>query len=111
MTGNLLVIIGPTASGKSTLAMRIAKTVRAEILSADSMQVYRGMDIGTAKPTPQEQEMVRHHLIDVASPEEIFSVAKFVSAADEIIADAAKRNVPLIVTGGTPLYFKALFQG
>jgi tRNA dimethylallyltransferase len=107
----MLVIIGATASGKSALAMRLAEEVGGEILSVDSMQVYRGMDIGTAKPTPDEQRRVRHHLIDVVEPSETFTVVRFVELADAVIADARKRHVPLIATGGTPLYFKALFEG
>src|SRR5438477_9349286 len=104
----LLAIIGPTAAGKSALAMEVARQTGAEILSADSMQVYRGMDIGTAKPTRAERAEVVHHLIDVVEPSETFTVARFVEMADERIA-AAKR--PLIVVGGTPLYYKTLFEG
>ncbi|MDB5174231.1 MAG: tRNA dimethylallyltransferase [Phycisphaerales bacterium] len=107
----MLVILGPTASGKSDLAMALARTNRAEILSIDSMQVYRGMDIGTAKPTPAERSEIRHHLIDGVDPNEVFTVARFVESADAVIADAARRGVPLIATGGTPLYYKALFEG
>jgi tRNA dimethylallyltransferase len=107
----MLVIAGPTASGKSAVAVEIARRTGAEILSVDSMQVYRGMDIGTAKPTPDEQRLVRHHLIDVVESGEQFTVARFVDLADEVIADAAARSTPLIVTGGTPLYYKALFEG
>ncbi len=107
----IIVILGPTASGKSALAMAVAERAGAEILSADSMQVYRGMDIGTAKPTAGEQRRVQHHLIDVADPADAFTVAQFVERADAVIADAAARGVPLIVTGGTPLYYKALFEG
>jgi tRNA dimethylallyltransferase len=104
----LLAIIGPTASGKSALAMEVARKTNAQILSADSMQVYRGMDIGTAKPTREEQKEIRHHLIDVVEPSETFTVARFVEMADRIIATA---KTPLIVVGGTPLYYKALFEG
>src|SRR3954469_25652064 len=100
----IFVIIGPTASGKSTLAMALAQQIGAEILSVDSMQVYRGMDIGTAKPRRQEQARGKHHLVDVAEPNETFAVARFVETADAIIADAAARKVPLIATGGTPMY-------
>lgn len=107
----ILVVVGATASGKSALAMEVARRWGAEILSADSMQVYRGMDIGTAKPTLAEQAQVVHHGIDVATPDEVFTVARFVELADAVIADAARRKVPLIVTGGTPLYYKALFEG
>jgi tRNA dimethylallyltransferase len=107
----ILVILGPTASGKSALADELARQGGAEILSVDSMQVYRGMDIGTAKPTAAERARVPHHLIDVADPNELFTVAKFVELADGVIADAARRGVPVIATGGTPLYYKALFEG
>jgi tRNA dimethylallyltransferase len=107
----LLVILGATASGKSALAMAVARRSAAEILSADSMQVYRGMDVGTAKPTAAERSEVRHHLIDLVGPDETFAVARFVELADPAIADAGARGVPLIVTGGTPLYYKALFEG
>jgi tRNA dimethylallyltransferase len=91
--------------------MAVARQRGGEILSVDSMQVYRGMDIGTAKPTAAERAEVIHHLIDVVGPDEPFTVAQFVERADCVIADARARNVPLIVTGGTPLYYKALFQG
>ncbi len=107
----IIALIGATASGKSAVALELAERVGAEILSVDSMQVYRGMDIGTAKPTPEEQRRVRHHLIDVVEPNEGFAVARFVEHADAIIADAKQRGVPLIATGGTPLYYKALFEG
>ena len=108
---SILVILGPTASGKSALAMEVARRRGGEILSLDSMQVYRGMDIGTAKPTVAERAEVVHHLIDVVEPSEAFTVARFVSLADQVIADAAARQVPLIASGGTPLYYKALFEG
>src|SRR5690349_14512912 len=108
---DITVILGPTASGKSALAMDLARRVGSEILSVDSMQVYRGMDIGTAKPTATERRDVPHHLIDVVAPNETFTVARFVELADAVIADAARRGVPLIATGGTPLYYKALFEG
>ncbi len=107
----LIVILGPTASGKTALALAVAKQIGAEILSVDSMQVYRDMNIGTAKPAIEEQDGVKHHLIDLVHPNESFAVSQFVEMADAIIADAAKRNVPLIATGGTPMYYKALFEG
>jgi len=110
-TQPILVILGPTASGKSELAMEIARRSHAEILSVDSMQVYREMDIGTAKPNALEQRDVQHHLIDIVEPSETFTVARFVQLADAVIQDAQSRNVPLIATGGTPLYYKALFEG
>lgn len=104
----MMVILGATASGKSDLAMAVARRVGGEILSADSMQVYRGMDIGTAKPSREERAEVRHHLIDVVGPDEPFTVARFVEMADAVITSAQR---PIIVTGGTPLYYKALFEG
>lgn len=107
----MMVLVGPTASGKSALALALAERWNAEILSADSMQVYRGMDIGTAKPTLVERGRIRHHLVDVVEPTESFTVARFVELADAVIDDARARDVPLIVTGGSPLYFKALFEG
>lgn len=110
-TSPICVILGPTASGKSALALALAERMGAEILSVDSMQVYRGMDIGTAKPTADEQRRVRHHLIDVVDPSETFAVSRFVELADAVIADARARRVPLIVTGGTPMYYKSLFEG
>ena len=108
---SIYAIIGPTASGKSDLAMALARQTGGEILSVDSMQVYRGMDVGTAKPTAAERREVRHHLIDVVDPTEPFTAARFVELADAVIADVRSRNVPLIAVGGTPLYFKVLFQG
>ena len=106
-----IALIGPTASGKSAVAMAVAEALRGEILSVDSMQVYRGMDVGTAKPSAHERARARHHLIDVAEPDEVFTVARFVELADAVIADAAAHGTPLVIAGGTPLYFKALFEG
>ena len=106
---SILAVLGPTASGKSALAFELARRTGADILSVDSMQVYRGMDIGTAKPSRAEREAVRHHLIDVAGPDETFTVARFVELADRVIEQAGSSR--LIVTGGTPLYYKALFEG
>ncbi len=91
--------------------MTLGKATGAEILSVDSMQVYRGMDVGTAKPSAAQRQEVRHHLIDLVEPFETFTAARFVECADTVIADASKRGVPLIATGGTPLYYKSLFEG
>jgi tRNA dimethylallyltransferase len=110
-SSQIFVLIGPTASGKSSLAMALAERLHAEILSVDSMQIYRGMDIGTAKPTRDEQAKVRHHLIDLAEPNQTFAVSRFVELADQVITDASKRGVTLVATGGTPMYYKALFEG
>lgn len=107
----LLVILGPTASGKSALAMAVARACGAEILSVDSMQIYQGMDIGTAKPTARQRQEIRHHLLDVARPDEKFSAAKFVEMAERTIVEGNSRGAKLIATGGTPMYFKALFEG
>jgi tRNA dimethylallyltransferase len=107
----IFVILGPTASGKSALTMALAQRAGGEILSVDSMQIYRGMDIGTAKPSPDERRRVAHHLIDLVEPDEPFAVARFVEHADQVISEAARRGVCLIATGGTPLYYKALFEG
>ena len=111
LTGPIIVLLGATGAGKSAIAMDVAQRTGAEILSVDSMQIYSGMDVGTAKPSMQEQQLVRHHLIDVALPNESYTVAKFVESADAVIADAAARGVPLIATGGTPMFYKALFHG
>ncbi|GFE62449.1 tRNA (adenosine(37)-N6)-dimethylallyltransferase MiaA [Geobacter sp. AOG2] len=107
----LLAVVGPTATGKSELALRLAREVDAEIVNADSMQVYRGMDIGTAKPTPEQRAGVPHHLIDVAEPDRLFSAADFAEAADEAIRAVTARGKRVIVVGGTGLYIRALLKG
>jgi tRNA dimethylallyltransferase len=108
---SLFAVIGPTASGKSAFAHALAKRVGGEILCVDSMTVYRGMDIGTAKPSQADRTEVRHHLIDAVDPSESFTVAQFVALADAVIVDARARGTPLVAVGGTPMYFKALFEG
>ena len=105
------MILGPTASGKSDLAMAVAAAIGGEILSVDSMQVYRAMDIGTAKPIAAERTAVVHHGLDLCDHTESFTVARFVEMAERTIADCEARRVPLILTGGTPLYYKSLFEG
>lgn len=107
----VLVICGPTASGKSELAFRLACELNAEIVNADSMQVYRGMDIGTAKPTPQQRALVPHHLLDIVYPDHPFSAADFADAADAAIRDIVARGKRVIVAGGTGLYIRALLKG
>lgn len=107
----LLIICGPTASGKSDLALRLARELDAEIVNADSMQIYRGMDIGTAKPSAAERAEIRHHLIDVADPDRLFSAADFAIAADGAIRDITSRGKRVIVVGGTGLYLRALVSG
>ena len=106
-----LCLAGPTASGKTALALALAERVPLEIVSVDSALVYRGMDIGTAKPGPAERAAVPHHLIDIADPTEPYSAARFVADANRLIdAIRARGRVPLLV-GGTMLYFKALREG
>lgn len=107
----LLVIGGPTGSGKSDLALRLAEEIGAEIVNADSMQVYRGMDIGTAKPSPEELARVPHHLIDIVSPDQDFTASEFRRAATAAIEDIDRRGKKAIVVGGTGLYLRALLEG
>lgn len=102
------MIVGPTAVGKTDLSIQLAKQFNGEIISGDSMQVYRGMDIGTAKATPEEQRQVPHHLIDIKDPEESFSVAEFQKLALEAIADIQSRGHLPILVGGTGLYVKSV---
>ena len=111
MRPRLVVIVGPTASGKSRLAIDVALAVGGEIVSADSQQVYRGMDIGTGKVSEAERTLVRHHLIDVCDPHEDMTAARFTELADRAIADAAARGTPVVVAGGTGLYVRALLLG
>lgn len=111
MKPNVLVICGPTASGKTALAVALAQRFDGEVVSADSMQVYRGMDIGTAKPTPQEMGGIVHHMLDVAQPEEAFSVARYVSMAVPIVDDILARGKLPIIAGGTGLYVDHLIAG
>ena len=107
----LVVILGPTAVGKTELAIQIAERLGGEIVSADSRLFYRGMDIGTAKPTPAEQKRVPHHLIDVAEPDQVWSLALFQQKAREAIAEITSRGrLPLLV-GGTGQYIRAVIQG
>ena len=107
----ILAIVGPTASGKSALALALAKRLGGEIVSCDSMQIYRGMDIGTAKPTAEEMSEVPHHLIDIADPEQEFSVMDFVAAAERAVADILSRGKLPVLCGGTGLYLDAFLRG
>lgn len=107
-----LVVIGsPTATGKTRLAVELAETFGGEVVNADSMQVYRYMDIGTAKPTRAEREKVTHHLIDVVNPDEEYNAAVYAGQARAIIGELAERRKPVFVVGGTGLYIRALLQG
>jgi tRNA dimethylallyltransferase len=107
----VIVITGPTASGKSTLAVELALHVGGEIVNADSMQVYRGMDVGTAKPTMAERRGVPHHLLDVVNPDEDFDAAKYRSLAIPQLKDMESRGKVPFVVGGTGLYIKVLLGG
>ncbi|HEX9840239.1 MAG TPA: tRNA (adenosine(37)-N6)-dimethylallyltransferase MiaA, partial [Anaerolineales bacterium] len=107
----LILLVGPTAVGKTELAIQLAERLGGEIVSADSRLFYRGMDIGTAKPTPEEQARVPHHLIDIANPDEILSLAVFQQKAREAIADIHTRNQIPFLVGGTGQYIRAVTEG
>lgn len=111
MPPRLTLIIGCTGSGKGSLGRELARRGGGEIVSIDSMKVYRRMDIGTAKPSLQFRREIPHHLIDIVEPSEAFSVARYVEAADRVIEETHLRGRPILVVGGTPLYIKALMQG
>ena len=111
MPPKILVICGPTASGKTALAVELALRHRGEVVSADSMQIYRRMDIGTAKPTREEMRGVPHHMLDVADPEEDFSVARYVDMAAKCVDDILSRGRLPILAGGTGLYIDSLLSG
>jgi tRNA dimethylallyltransferase len=102
---------GPTASGKTLVALELAQRLDAEIVSLDSMAVYRGMDIGTAKPTSEQTEIVPHHLIDVVEPVDEYSVSRFVSDAHQVSSEIRSRGKQVLFVGGTPLYLKTLLRG
>jgi tRNA dimethylallyltransferase len=111
MVQPLLIIVGPTAVGKTGISIALAEELGAEIVSADSMQVYRGMDIGTAKPTAAERARVAHHMLDVADPMKEFSVGEYLRMAEEAIKDISARGKTPLVVGGTGLYIRALTDG
>lgn len=111
MNPPLIVVVGPTASGKTALACDLAERLDAEIVSADSQQCYRGLDAGTAKPAPSELARVAHHLLDIADPEEQLDAARFLQLADVAIADICRRGKRAIVAGGTGLWIRALLRG
>ena len=108
---NIICIAGPTASGKTALSIALAKEMDAEIISCDSMQVYRYMDIGTAKPSLEEREGIPHYMLDVADPNEPFSVSRYCQMATPILEDINARGKTAIVVGGTGLYMDALIRG
>lgn len=105
------MIVGPTAVGKTELSIAVAKQLDAEIISADSMQVYRGMDIGTAKPSEQERQGIPHHLIDVVDPSHDFTVAEYQELAEKAISDIQEKGKVPLLTGGTGLYIRAVIDG
>ena len=108
---NIICIAGPTASGKTALAVALAKELNGEVVSCDSMQIYRRMDIGTAKPTVEEMEGIPHHMIDVAEPDEDFSVSRYCEMAAPIVDDILARGRTAIIAGGTGLYMDSLIKG
>lgn len=111
MKRSLILVVGPTAVGKTELAIQLAERLNGEIVSADSRLFYRGMDIGTAKPTAEEQARVPHHLIDIADPDQILSLAVFQQKARESIADIHTRNKIPFLVGGTGQYIRAVTEG
>lgn len=106
----LVAVVGPTASGKTALAVELAKALNGEVLSFDSMQLYKGMDVATAKPTADEMQGIPHHLIDVVDPAETYSVARFQDDAARIIADIRARGKNVILVGGTGLYLDSFIE-
>ena len=108
---NIICIAGPTASGKTALAVEIAKEYNGEVVSCDSMQIYKRMDIGTAKPTSEEMQGIPHHMIDVAEPDEDFSVSRYCEMAAAIVDDIVARGKTAIIAGGTGLYMDSLIRG
>ncbi len=107
----IICIAGPTASGKTALAVELAKELNGEVISCDSMQIYRRMDIGTAKPTREEMQGIPHHMLDVAEPGEDFSVSRYCEMADPILQDILARGKTAIIAGGTGLYMDSLMKG
>ena len=107
----LVIINSPTATGKTELAVNLALEFGGEIISADSMQVYRFLDIGTAKPTMEERRGIRHHLIDIVNPDQDFNAALFAESARKIISELSEKRIPVFVVGGTGLYIRALLKG
>jgi tRNA dimethylallyltransferase len=110
-SASVLTVIGPTAVGKTAVALQVALTLGCEIVSADSRQIYRGMDIGTAKPSPAERALVRHHVIDVVEPRETYDASRYATDAERAIADIRSRGTCAIVVGGTGFYLSSLFEG
>ena len=110
MSNKIVVVCGPTASGKTALSIALAKAFNGEVVSADSMQIYRGMDIGTAKPTKEEMDGIPHHMFDIIAPDMEFSAADYARAAGEVIADIHARGKLPILCGGTGMYHDSLMR-
>ena len=108
---NIICVAGPTASGKTSLAVELAKFTNGEVVSCDSMQIYRHMTIGTAKPVPEEMDGIVHHMIDICEPDEDFSVSRYCEMATPIVEDIIARGKTAIIAGGTGLYMDSLIQG
>ena len=108
---NIICVVGPTASGKTALAIALAKALGGEVVSCDSMQIYRRMDIGTAKPTREEMQDIPHHMIDICDPTEDFSVSRYTDMATPIVEDILSRGKTAIIAGGTGLYVDSLIKG
>ena len=108
---NIICLAGPTASGKTALAVELAKELHGEVVSCDSMQIYRRMDIGTAKPTREEMQGIVHHMIDIVEPDEDFSVSRYCEQASAIVDDIVARGKTAIIAGGTGLYMDSLIKG
>jgi len=108
---NIICVAGPTASGKTAFAVALAKELNGEVVSCDSMQIYRRMDIGTAKPTKEEMQEIPHHMIDIAEPWEDFSVSRYCAMATPIVEDIIARGKTAIIAGGTGLYMDSLIRG
>ena len=111
MKPKVVVIVGPTASGKTAVSIELAKKINGEIISADSMQIYKYMDIGTAKPTLEEMQGIKHYMLDVVMPDETFNVAKYKSMAESAIEGILKKGKVPIIVGGTGLYINTLVDG
>lgn len=111
MKPKVIVIVGPTASGKTALSIELAKKINGEIVSCDSMQIYKDMDIGSAKPTPEEMQGIKHYMIDIVTPEERFSVAEYKKQAEKAIEEILEKGKTPIVIGGTGLYANSLIYG
>ena len=111
MKPKVIVIAGPTASGKTSLSIELAKKINGEIVSADSMQIYKDMNIGSAKPTPEEMQGIKHYMIDVVSPDERFSVAEYKKHAEKAIKEIIENGKTPIIVGGTGLYINSLIYG